>query len=156
MSRWRDVPAATAGKVYENCIMQHLHHEWNPPGSVLKHCHCFEICQSPLIKLQPSFSSRLYLMVCQFDILASVILWQRQKEERIGKRKKERFLIFLSALPWGRSATQRPDLPELITSKGWIVQPVAGVLPTPGSEWLRTPKKCVYILPEHVKLVLLW
>lgn len=47
--------------------------EQNPPGSVLKLA-LFQNLSDPFKKkLQPSFSSRLHLTTCQFDMQASVI-----------------------------------------------------------------------------------
>lgn len=73
--------------------------ELNPPGSFLKSCHCFETCQSSLIKLQPSFSSRLYLMVSQFVTQASVILWQGEKEKKNRQKEKVKKVFLCSSLP---------------------------------------------------------
>lgn len=68
--------------------------ELNPPGSFIR---CFKTCQSTLIKLQPSLSSGLHLMVCQSDILPSFDE-EREKNRQKGKGNKV-FLYQKSSIP---------------------------------------------------------
>lgn len=62
--------------------------ELNPPGSFIR---CFKTCQSTLIKLQPSLSSGLHLMVCQSDILPCFDE-EREKNRQKGKGNKVFFI----------------------------------------------------------------